>query len=60
VPPGRGTIISLIMAAALALGVALSLVAAALDDRIHDSRELDGLAPVLVTVPQKLLGRTHV
>lgn len=59
VPPGRGTIIALIMGAALALGVFGSLVGAAIDDRIHDGRELATLAPVLVAVPRQLVGRAN-
>ena len=59
VPPGRGTIIALIMAAAFAFGVLGSLIGAALDDRIHDSRDLMTLAPVLVSVPRQLVGRAN-
>jgi len=59
VPPGRGTIIALILAASLALGMLGSLIGAALDDRIHDRRELLTLAPVLVAVPRRLAGRAH-
>jgi uncharacterized protein involved in exopolysaccharide biosynthesis len=59
VPPGRGTIIMLIMAAAFALGVIGSLIGAVLDDRIYEGRELTTLAPVLVAVPRQLVGRTH-
>jgi uncharacterized protein involved in exopolysaccharide biosynthesis len=55
VPPGRGTIMLLIMAAALVLGVLGSVVGAALDDRIHDGHELETLAPLLVLVPRKQL-----
>jgi capsular polysaccharide biosynthesis protein len=59
VPPGRSTIMLLIMAAALVLGVVGSLVGAALDDRIHDGRELETVAPVLVSVPRQLFGRAN-
>jgi hypothetical protein len=59
VPPGRSTIVALILGAALALGVLGSLIGAALDDRIYDRRELTTLAPVLVSVPTQLLGRAR-
>jgi capsular polysaccharide biosynthesis protein len=59
VPPGRSTIVALILAAALALGVLGSLLGAAFDDRIYDRRELTTLAPVLVSVPTQLLGRAR-
>ncbi|HEX3596223.1 MAG TPA: hypothetical protein VHU80_14030, partial [Polyangiaceae bacterium] len=48
VPPGRGTIMSLILAGAFLLGIIGALIGAALDDRIHDGRELATMAPVLV------------
>jgi len=59
VPPGRGVIVALIMAAALGLGVLGTLVGAALDDRVHDGRELDAFAPMLVAVPRQLVGRVN-
>jgi protein tyrosine kinase modulator len=59
VPPGRSTIVALILGAALLLGILGSLVGAALDDRIYDGRELTTLAPTLVSVPNRLLGRAR-
>ncbi|HEX4339235.1 MAG TPA: hypothetical protein VH062_25180 [Polyangiaceae bacterium] len=59
VPPGRGTIVALIMAVALVLGILGSLIGAALDDRVHEGRDLMAMAPVLITVPRQLVGRAH-
>ena len=59
VPPGRSTIVALILGAALLLGILGSLAGAALDDRIYDGRELTTLAPTLVSVPTRLLGRAR-
>ena len=59
VPPGRGTIVALIMAVSLVLGILGSLIGAALDDRVHEGRDLMAMAPVLITVPRQLVGRAH-
>jgi capsular polysaccharide biosynthesis protein len=59
VPPGRSIIVALILGAALVLGVLGALAGAALDDRIYDGRELTTLAPTLVSIPTRLLGRAH-
>jgi hypothetical protein len=59
VPPGRSLIVVLILGGSLVLGLLVAATGAALDDRILDCRDLAPLAPALVEVPRRLVGRVH-
>ncbi len=58
-PPGRSIVVALILGVSLVLGLLAAVAGAALDDRIFDYRDRAPLAPALVEVPRRLVGRAH-
>ena len=59
VPPGRSIVVGLILAVSLVIGLIAAAAGAALDDRIFDYNDLAPIAPALVEVPRRLVGRAH-
>jgi capsular polysaccharide biosynthesis protein len=59
-PPGRTTIAVIFAAVSLALGTLLTLILAALDERMFLPRDAEGVATILAEVPSPSPRRAHV
>lgn len=59
VPPGRAAILGMFAATSVVLGVIGAILFALFDDRVHASRDVVRLLPVLVEVPRATPRRAH-